>query len=59
MAVDRERFAITFTSADPHDPPTIQRVRRMLKAALRSYGLRCVDIREVTPKPALATEHAR
>jgi hypothetical protein len=35
-------------------PPPIVRLRKLLKAALRSYGLRCVECREVaTEAPPL------
>ena len=35
--------------AEPGMVPAVVRLRRFLKAALRSYGLRCVEVREVAP----------
>jgi hypothetical protein len=50
---DRPRFALTL-QALPNwgegDVPPIIRLRRFLKAALRSYGLRCTEIRETPPE---------
>jgi hypothetical protein len=43
---DRERFLVEL-EAEPHPAPAINRLRRFLKLALRAYGLRCTDIREV------------
>ncbi|HEY8669056.1 MAG TPA: hypothetical protein VIL86_20570, partial [Tepidisphaeraceae bacterium] len=38
-------------------PPEACRVRRLLKLALRSCGLRCIDVRhEDTPRPTHADE---
>ena len=35
--------------ATPHPSPAIVRLRRLLKTALRAYGLKCVECRE-TPE---------
>lgn len=44
-----EKWTLTFTAAPSEDnPPMCVRIRRLLKAALRSYSLKCVDI---TTKP--------
>jgi hypothetical protein len=41
-----ERFAIVLqATTDRDDVPAIIRLRRFLKMALRSYGLRCVEIK--------------
>ncbi|HEX8340011.1 MAG TPA: hypothetical protein VF624_03795 [Tepidisphaeraceae bacterium] len=37
---------------EPGDVPVMIRVRRLLKVALRGYGLRCVSIGEAAPRPA-------
>jgi hypothetical protein len=34
---------LSFKAASPGDPPPALRVRALLKRALRSFGLRCVD----------------
>jgi hypothetical protein len=39
-------WLLTFRS-EGEGPPTVLRVRRLLKAALRAYGLRCVRVDEV------------
>jgi len=40
----KERFLFIFESADPHNEvPVANRLRRMLKFALRSCDLRCVE----------------
>lgn len=47
-----ERFFLTFEARDNGDgPPPAVRVRRLLKAALRQFGLRCVDLRDFPPDP--------
>ena len=35
---------------EPSDIPSIIRLRRFLKAALRSYGMRCTSIQEQPPE---------
>jgi hypothetical protein len=37
--------------AEGAGPPADVRVRRLLKAMLRGYGLRCVAVEEVPPGP--------
>ena len=41
-------FEITFRAEAGDSIPAIIRLRRLLKVALRSFGLRCVTIRETT-----------
>ncbi len=51
---DRQRFAITIQDAEPRNPvPLAPRLRRLLKAMLRGYGIRCVDLR---PVPSQASQ---
>ncbi len=50
MPNGRERFLVEL-EALPHSAPAVNRLRRFLKAALRMYGLRCTDVREVKPPP--------
>ncbi len=45
----RERFTITVESM-PSSIPAIARLRRLLKFALRSCGLRCVQISQNTER---------
>jgi hypothetical protein len=40
------RIRLTFAPVGP-GPPTVQRVRRLLKAAVRSYGLQCLEVSQV------------
>ncbi len=50
----RERFTLTIQNAGDHNNvPVAPRLRRLLKAMLRAYGIRCVDIRpaESVSKP--------
>ena len=42
----RDRFTLTIQDAEPRNPvPLTPRLRRLLKAMLRGYGIRCVDMR--------------
>ena len=42
----RERFRLVIQDAgDRNNVPVMPRLRRLLKAMLRGYGIRCVDIR--------------
>ena len=34
------------STTPPNEPDGWQRLRRLLKTLLRTYGLRCIDIRE-------------
>ncbi len=45
-----EKFELTF-EAQASDIPPIARVRQLLKAALRSWRLRCTSARDVTAYP--------
>lgn len=48
----RERFTLTIQDAgDPRQVPAAPRLRRLLKAMLRGYGIRCLDIRPVVDPP--------
>jgi hypothetical protein len=44
-----ERYTFTVVSVPGWNVPTIIRVRKFLKSALRSWGLRCVECQETTP----------
>ena len=47
----RERFTITIEDAgDRNSVPVVPRLRRLLKAMLRGYALRCRDIRPAKPR---------
>ena len=35
-----------------HDGTAVSRLKRFMKAALRAYGLRCVELRLATPEEA-------
>lgn len=48
MPDPRPRYRLV-VQAQPDDVPAIVRLRRWLKAGLRSYGLRCTDAREIRP----------
>jgi hypothetical protein len=63
----KARFVVTLEDAGsgPFWAPPVRRLARFLKCALRSFGLRCVDAREVqmpngdqpaTPDPATQRE---
>ncbi|MBL8798771.1 MAG: hypothetical protein JNM56_33065 [Planctomycetia bacterium] len=50
---------VTFTPEGGWDDRTFdQRLRRFLKVALRSFGLRCREIRDVPPPDAPAARQA-
>lgn len=42
-----ESYALILTPAAGWSTPGIVRLRKLLKAALRGFGLRCIDVREV------------
>jgi len=42
------RYLVTLETAGAGPPPMV-RIKRLLKAALRVYGLRCVGLREEAP----------
>ena len=53
------RYLILLEST-PGDAPPIIRLRHLLKAALRQYGLRCAEAEEVPEEPIEpVTRHAR
>ncbi len=47
------QIVLTLQTGDypPDSPDGWQRLRKLLKALLRSYGLRCVDIRRDDEEP--------
>jgi hypothetical protein len=47
---DGERVEIILEAQRSEVPPWV-RVRGLLKAALRTWGLRCLSVRDVTPHP--------
>ena len=51
----KERFIIELQAA-PGGIPAIVRLRKFLKMALRSYGLKCIAIRESKPTTDKTTE---
>ena len=53
---DIETFEIVLRSEGHNNPPAIIRLRRLLKVALRGFGLRCVTIREMTLPQVQETE---
>jgi hypothetical protein len=57
VAAMNDRFQLTIEAAPGWSAPAIVRLRKALKAMLRGYGLRCVDLIEVGPaKSAMASE---
>ena len=53
MKTSRPTFTLTLVAVPSDVPPTV-RLKRFLKSALRAYGLRCTEAREITPPvPAL------
>lgn len=42
-------YRLTVRPIGPADPPPAIRLRRFLKLALRGFGLKCIDVEEVTP----------
>jgi hypothetical protein len=53
MKPPRERLALTL-EALPNDAPPIIRLRRFLRMALRSYGLRCTRVVALPDDPQVA-----
>jgi hypothetical protein len=58
MTQPRERYRLTLEALPDGGAPAPIRLKRFLKAALRSYGLRCVDAVELrdeseAPTPAI------
>jgi hypothetical protein len=47
--MQQSRFELTLESAPGWSVPAIVRLRKALKALLRGYGLKCVDLAEVLP----------
>jgi hypothetical protein len=53
LPTGKPAFALTLEAVPSwNGPPAIIRLRRFLKAALRSYGLKCTECREAPAKPA-------
>lgn len=49
-STDRPTFTVTLRAELGADHNSVLRsMRRFLKAALRSYGLRCIDVRQIAP----------
>ena len=46
---DKPTFAIVLQAVPWEGAPPIIRLRKFLKAALRSYGLKCTECREAPP----------
>ncbi len=52
LPTGKPAFALTLEAVPSwNGPPAIIRLRRFLKAALRSYGLKCTECREAPGKP--------
>lgn len=49
MIGSRERYALEVTGLPGWSTPTVQRLRRFLKAARRQFGLRCTAVGEIEP----------
>jgi len=45
----KDRFVLVVEAEGRDGPPVIIRLRKFLKCALRSFGIRCVSIRPETP----------
>ncbi len=53
----KETYTISVCDAgDRNNVPLIPRLRRLLKAMLRGYGIRCFDIRHVPSSPTTKDE---
>lgn len=46
-------FTVTFQATGRDTTPAVVRLKRLLKSALRGYGLRCIEAKE---SPAAATK---
>jgi hypothetical protein len=44
-----ERYALELVGLPGWSAPAIVRVRKALKVLLRGYGLKCVDLKELSP----------
>jgi hypothetical protein len=49
---DKPRYRLEIRPKAGCPVPAIHQLRRLLKALLRFYGLRCVELREVKPRRA-------
>jgi hypothetical protein len=49
---DRPEYLLRLRAA-PGDVPPGRRLARLLKALLRSYGMKCLDVREIGPTQGL------
>jgi hypothetical protein len=54
-----ERFEIVFTAAPGFRGPAIARLRRLLKISLRTFGLRCIEARQVNGDGVVQTDATR
>ncbi len=48
MSKPAEKYTLTIEST-PDNVPAINRLRRLLKALIRAYGFRCLEVVEVKP----------
>jgi hypothetical protein len=48
---NRPTFRVTLSALPAWSVPAVLRLRRFLKAALRAYGLRCIEVIEMTAAP--------
>lgn len=60
---EQPRFTVTFQATDRDSVPAVVRLRALLKAAWRSYGLRCIEAKESpattkTARPRKGTNRA-
>jgi hypothetical protein len=58
MRPTSERYELVLR-AEPWSVPAIIRLRRLLKLALRSFGLRCVELKELPADDATVTTGQR
>ncbi len=46
-----EQYQLTLEAAPSDEAPPVIRLRSALKVLLRAFGLRCREVRDVTPRP--------
>jgi hypothetical protein len=51
-----ERYALELVGLPGWSTPTAQRVKRLVKAAARQFGLRCVGLKELGAQPVTASQ---
>ena len=47
--MNEQRYTLVLEATPRHHAPAIVRLRRLLKVALRTFGLRCVECRPLDP----------